>query len=254
MLKAYLDVGTKADDTDAVLCVACVIFKPTRYKQFVRPWSRMLNAWDASAFHATDFYNGCGEFRRDTPKRKQLFADHSMRFPRVLGERVERIFLVAFRPEEFSQLASPKWKQKFGTSVHSLAVQLCLIANGYWLEKKCPSERFAYFMESGDSDEREVLATVSRMRQDLEMGTAQVIRTASFAALGKGADRGLEAADFAAWHWNKYYMDKMRFGQAAKPRKDLAALTAIAKDRVEYIFATGAHLKYFFSCVPISSL
>jgi hypothetical protein len=208
----------------------------------------MLKAWGAEAFHATDFYGGAKAFKRDSSARQSRYDEDSRHIPKIIGQNVERIFLVSFRPKEFAQIASPEWKEKFGASVHSHAVQLCLIANGWWRHEKCPTESFSYFMEAGDMDESEVVKTVARMRQNTE--TAPIIKVNSFTIAEKGADRGNEAADFAAWQWNKYYMDKMRFGRGSNPRKDLAALVAASNEKVEYIFATGAYLKYIFSLVP----
>lgn len=110
-------------------------------------------------------------------------------------------------------------------------------------------------METGDSDEGEVLKTVDGMRQDKETGTATVIKVGSFTPVRKGMERGLEAADLVAWHWNKHYMDRMRIGKELNPRKDFAALVAAASsEKVDYIFASGADLKYFFSLVPPEAL
>jgi hypothetical protein len=66
-----------------VVRVASVIVKPTPYKQFIRTWNRMLKAWNAYAFHATDFYNRAGEFKRDTPKLRRLFEDDSKKIPGI---------------------------------------------------------------------------------------------------------------------------------------------------------------------------
>ena len=250
MLHCYLDRGEKSDHSDGVMSIASVIFKPTPYKQFVRPWNRMLKAWGASAFHATDFYNGAGEFKRDTPERRRLFENDSKRIPNLIGRSVKHILIVSFRPEEFDQVAPPRWKESFGTSVHSHAVQLALIVNGYWREDHYRSESFAYVMESGDPDEGEVSGTVEKMRKDYESGTARVIKVSSFTTVNKGVARGLEAADFAAWQWNKYYMDKIRTGNENSSRKDFAAMVSAARERVEYIFATGEKLKFFFSVGP----
>jgi hypothetical protein len=167
----------------------------------------------------------------------------------MIGEHVKRILIVSFRPEEFNQVAPPGWREQFGTSIHSQAVQLCLIANGYWRRENCRSESFAYLMESGDEDEGEIVKTVERMRHDKERGTAELIKVCSFTPVNKGMARGLEAADFAAWHWNKYYMDKMRTGNATDPRKDFAALVSASHEKVDYIFATEEKLEDFFSLV-----
>jgi len=254
MLKCYLDRGAKANASDGVMSVASVIFKPTAYKQFVRPWNRMLKTWGASAFHATHFYNGAQEFKRNTPARKRLFEKDSRTIPHMIGQRVKRILIVSFRPQEFNQVAPPGWKERFGTSVHSNAVQLCLLSNGLWRDENCRSESFAYFMESGDPDESEVVTTVSRMRNDDATGTGKFIKVSSFTTINKGVARGLEAADFVAWQWNKHYMDKIRTGNERNPRKDFAALDYAVGGKMDYIFATGDLLKYFFSIAPIEKV
>ncbi len=257
MLKVYLDLGRKydADASDGIVSVACVIFKPTRYKQFVRPWERMLKPWGAKAFHATDFYPGGGEFKRDTPERCKLYDDDSKRIPGMIGGYLQRALVVSFRPEEFNQVASPRWKQKFGTSVHSHAVQLMVISNGWWRLDHCKHERLAYFMETGDDAQGEVVATVQRMRHDEETGTGNLVGISSFTPIDKGKARGLEAADFVAWHWNKYYMDKLRRGDDQDPRKDFRAFAeVVGGKKFKQIMATGEKLKYFFSRVPNSVL
>jgi hypothetical protein len=250
MLKGYFDLGEKGDQSDGVMCVACVIFKPARYKQFIRPWNRMLKAWGASAFHATDFYIGAGEFTRGTPARQQLFEEDSKRIPGMIARAVQRVSTVSFRPEEFKQVVSAGWKARFGTSIHSYAVQLSLFANGYWREDRCRLESFAYFMETGDTDQDEVLKTVDRMRSDKKFGIPPIIKVSAFTPLDKGMARGLEAADFVAWHWDKHYMDKMRAGKTKEPRKDFAAFADIAGDKFDYFFLTGDDLQLFLSRMP----
>jgi len=248
MLKGYLDLGAKSDPGDEIVCVGSVVFKPVRYKQFIRPWERMLKEWGASAFHATDFYVGAEQFKRDTPEKERLFRADSKRIPRMIGETIRHVEMVSFRPEEFNRTASPEWKATFGTSIHSQAVQLTLIANGWWADTKCPSERFAYFMEAGDPDEGTVIEAALQMKRDA--ATQKVVRISSFTATDKGTARGLEAADFVAWHWNKYYMDKIRNGKEDEPRKDFAAFVGASKEKIQHIFLTGDNLSYFFSVVP----
>jgi len=207
----------------------------------------MLNMWEASSFHATDFYNGAGEFRRDTPKREQMFQQHSREIPWIIGKSAAYVLLVAFNPQEFDKLATPQWKKKFGESVHSHAVQLSLIATGWWRQAKYPSQSLAVVMEAGDEDGGTISQTVERMRAD--EATAKVIRVSSFTTAAKGVARGTEAADFAARHWNKYYLDKFLIGKKMDPRKDLKAFVD-AMGTVDFIDATGDMLRYFFSLVP----
>lgn len=246
MLKVFLDRGAKRDSTDEIIAVAATVFTPLRYKQFVRPWNRMLKGWGASAFHATDFYNGAGEFKRDSQRKRERFEKDSRIIPTLIGQPAENILIVAARPEELLGAAPLGWKEQFGRSVHSIGVQMCLISMGWWAEKNHFNERFAYFRESGDEDDAEVASTVERMRY-ADAATARMIRVASFSHVQKGVTRGTEASDFVAWHWNKYYMDKIRKGDAENPRKDFAALAAASEKKIRYIFLTGGYLSLFFS-------
>src|SRR5260370_33029782 len=89
MLKVFLDRGAKRDSTDEIIAVAATVFKPLRYKQFVRPWNRMLRGWGASAFHATDFYNGAGEFKRDSQRKRESLEKDSKIIPKLVGKPAE---------------------------------------------------------------------------------------------------------------------------------------------------------------------
>lgn len=246
MLKVYLDRGEKVakDRSDDIVCVAAIVFKPTSYKQFIRPWNRMLRGWEASAFHATDFYNGAEEFKRDTPAREKRFEDDSRSIPELIGSRVHRVELISFRPSEFAREASDRWKQRFGTDLHGIAVQMCMVSLGWWLNDHHPSEHFAYFRESGDAGEGKVDDAIREVRND--PGYSRVVRIHSYTSVAKGVARGTEAADFAAWHWNKDYIDRARLGKEA-PRKDFAAFGSAVKGKVSSAFVTGDKLKMFFS-------
>lgn len=246
MMNIYMDRGERHAFNDGIISVAAVVFRPVPYKQFIRPWNRMLKGWKAFAFHATDFYPGGGEFERDNPERQKRFENDSRIVPRLIGEHIERALVISFRPEEFNQLAPPEWKERFGTSLHSLSVQFCLLSMGWWAKESQLFESFAYFMESGDGGDVE--ETIKRLKQDPVMQAH--IRVRSFTTIDKGAARGLEAADFFAWHWNKYYLEKLRIGKGRHPRKDFAAFVGIANGRVREAFITGEKLRQFLAIKP----
>jgi hypothetical protein len=248
MLKAYLDRAAKKGAKDEVMCVACVMFKPVAYSQFLRSWNRMLGEWGASYFHAKEFFPGTGQFRRDTPQRQQLFEKHSRQIPEIISRSIARIMVVSFRPQEFLAVASPEWKKQIGTCLHSQATQICLLINGDWLmEDNLKGESFAYFMESGDEDEAEVLRAVQAMRAHEK--TARHINAKSFTTVDKGQARGLEAADYVAWQWNKYYIESDSWTDRSRwVRKDfLSLIDGPARSKCKLIFGTGDDLKYYFS-------
>jgi hypothetical protein len=245
MLNAYLDRGEKTSNTDRVMCVVATVFKPTPYKQFVRPWERMLRRWGASAFHATDFYSGCKEFKRkDIPKREAWFQEDCRTIPSLVGEKVERVLAVAFRPDEFAAKASQDWKDRFGTDTHPMAVQLCLVMNGCWLRDKGSTEYFAYVREKGDEGEGKVDEVVDRLWHDPAYGP--LVRIKSYTKVDKTVARGTEASDFVAWHWNKHAVE--RLGKGLEPRKDFVAFAKLTelKGKVQSAFVTGDKLDIFF--------
>ena len=245
MLKVYLDRGEKRDQNDCVMCVVATVFKPSAYKQFVRPWERMLRRWNASAFHATDFYSGYDEFKRKgDPKREARFQEDCRAIPTIVGENIERVLAVAFRPDEFVARASLEWKDRFGVDTHAMAVQLCLVMNAWWLQKKSSTEYFAYFQEAGDESEGRITEAVRRLRNDPHY--ASLIRVKSFSSVTKGVARGTEASDFVAWHWNKHAVERM--GKGLEPRKDFVAFARLTElqGKVQCAFITGKKLDRYF--------
>jgi hypothetical protein len=253
MLKVYLDRGARIEANDGIVAVAATVFKPLGYKRFCRPWKRILSGWKADAFHATDFYPGAQEFIRDTSSKKDRFDRDSKIIPKLIRENTERILVVATRPDEFLKEAPEWWKKTFGTNVHSIGVQTLLVAMGWWAEDHHFNERFAYFRESGDEDDAQVASSVESMRNG-HPDTARLIRISSFAHVEKGIAKGTEAADCVAWHWNKWYWDKVRQGIAQKPRKDFAELVGSVSGKFGYIFLTGDKLKFFFTLKPRKGL
>ncbi len=250
MLKAFLDRGAKKDETEEIVSVGCVVFRPTAYRKFIRPWKRMLKPWGADAFHATDFYNGAEEFKRNNSERERLFAQDSKRIPLMIGRHMYMARTISFNPAEFLQTAPPGYIDLYGTSVHSHAVQMCLVFNGFWRQDTCPSESFAYFMESGDPGIGDIAKSVEQMRNNPTTGP--LIKVSSFNIIDKGDARGTDAADFVAWHWNKYYIDKVKTGKPLEARKDFKAFVEASKlNKLKYSMVTGNYLREFFSIVPI---
>ena len=65
----------------------------------------------------------------------------------------------------------------------------------------------------------------------------------------KGQARGLEVADFLAWHWNKDFADRIAAAGRPRPmRKDIKALMdllRIREERIDVRLMTGAALEDF---------
>lgn len=113
MLKGYIDRGARQS---GLMCVSAVLFKPTPYKQFCRTWRPFLKRWGADAFHATDFYNGAGDFRRENASGgkevgldAQFHADCRL-IPRVVSSNMTLACVVSFDEAEFKRVAPQQWQ------------------------------------------------------------------------------------------------------------------------------------------------
>ena len=144
------------------------------------------------------FLRGYQEFIRNTDARKQLFEEDSKRIPTMIGDHVDRDSSSTLRPKEVLAFAPTHRKTKFGHNVYSHAVQLCLIANGWWRHERFRLAKFRSTIESGIPIAGEINSTVDAMK--IEDETAKIVGIHSFNSADKGSERVLEAADFSAWH------------------------------------------------------
>src|SRR4030042_5156987 len=112
MIKAYLDRGSRAD-AEGVMCVAAALFKPPKYRQFVRDWERMLKGIKPGGvpyFHATDFFTGGGMFRGVS---REVRNDVAAKLPDLIHEHVHQVIAVSFKEDEFNRVAPPTWRARF---------------------------------------------------------------------------------------------------------------------------------------------
>ena len=145
------------------MCVAAAAFRPFGYEWFLHEWRLILDAWGASAFHASDFYPGGRKspFWRNhpdgtvDPERLARFERHSKEIPLIIGKYVHQLFVMSLRKDEFEAVAPSAWRQQFG-GVHRVAAQMTLSQVGFW------AQRVNY---SGDVDVTSTkLATTMRRR------------------------------------------------------------------------------------------
>lgn len=228
VLNAYLDRGAKKQ-AGGVMCVAAALFKPTPYKQFRRQWNPLLKRWGAEAFHATDFYNGAEEFswkRPDgtiDPTRRQWHEEDSKRIPVIVGAHAHELFVVSFRKDEYEALAPLAWRQQYG-GVHRLAAQMMGSLIGFWAKHKNYPGKVAYFYETGDEEGAQVTEAFRKL-YDNPRDRDHCRMAATPIGVEKGTARGLEAADFLAWHWNKFFADTLAAEtNPRRQRRDVDAL------------------------------
>lgn len=157
MLKAYLD-RARRKEAGGIMSVAAAVFDPATYDFFLHEWQPILSAWNADAFHATDFYPGAGQFRRKRrdgnidPALVEQYQRHSREIPAIIGRWVEKLFVLSFFEGEYQSIAPEPWRERFG-GVHRVGAQLMLGGIGFWANKTNYQGEIEYFYETGDDEE-----------------------------------------------------------------------------------------------------
>jgi hypothetical protein len=99
---------------------------------------------------------------------------------------------------------------------------------GHWANRENYDGEIAYFFETGDIDTASVEDALRKLydrpdqRKHTRMASTPI-------GVDKGKARGLEVADFLAWHWNKYVVESMPPTRVRPMRGDINALMAILK-------------------------
>lgn len=226
MLKVYLDRGARAigkpKDGRAVVSVAAAAFWSFHYDQFLHVWTPFLQRWGASAFHATDFYAGYAEFRRDTDVAKALFDEDCRRLPDLVAPYVTQLFVASLHRDEYERVAPENWRQQYGDA-NGLAAQMITHSIGHWAQRTGFTGDIQYFYEDGDGEDEAAFAKGLRSVFKNAETRAHARMPATPMPIPKGRARGLEVADYLSWHWNKFDAES-RSHAVRKPRKDTDAL------------------------------
>jgi len=220
VLGAFIDRGALPDKAERVMCVACCLFKEGKYADFNRKWRTMHRRLGVPIFHATDFYGRWGDYKEVDEVK---WRDVGHRMPEMINQHTEQVHAVSFREDEFWSVAGDAWRKKFGPSIYSAAVQLCLGVTGLWCERKPFNGEIVYVFEVEPKEDQNaannaIVATIANP------GMRRFTRYRSHAFVPKSeAAAGLEASDYFAWHWNKYYSETV-FKRKRKMREDFKAL------------------------------
>ena len=207
-----------------------------------------MRPWGAEAFHATDFYNGADVFCRKRPNgtpdsdRVARFNADSRRIPVLIGNAIRQCFVISFKEREFESVAPPEWRAHF-VSLNGVAAQIAAVAIGYWADRVKFGGNIAYIIEAGD-DGDEMDAALRRTFNN-PARRAQARMAAHPLVIPKGNARGLEASDFLAWHWNKFYVDRVASAEPRKVRNDFAAFVKFRAERVQINLFSGEYLERF---------
>jgi len=225
------------------MCVAAALFKSGKHKLFKREWEKMLRSMgNKPYFHATDFFPGGGIYKDLSHARR---AEIAKQLPQLIDDHVHQVCAVSVKADEFDARAPLEWRKKFG-SLHAVAAQMCAGVVGRWANERGYTGPIAYFIEAGDEDEGDVNNRFKGLSWNATQ--AKHIRYYSHSFIPKGSARGLEVADYFAWHWNKLDAETLsRVGEDdQRPwRKDFRALVDSNHKKYKVIRLIGASLDEF---------
>jgi hypothetical protein len=237
-----MDKGAKPG-AGGIMCVAAALFEAFPYDLFLHEWQPILDEWGAPAFHATDFYPGGGKYfwrkrkgeQHPEPERAARYERHCREIPQIIARHVRQLFIITIRPSEYEAIAPATWRARFG-GPHRVVAQMMVAKCGWWADKTGYDGEIAYFYETGDDEGAQVEDALDKLWDD-PVKRKHGRMAATPIGVPKGRARGLEVADFLAWHWNKWWVETLI--EKERPiRTDIQTLMELVDVRRERISVT----------------
>ena len=251
LTKFFADRGEKEG---RVISVGGALFRPVQHAVFESQLKPLLKEWPADSFHSADFYPGGGDFwRKDKnnvtdPRRQALFEKQSVLIQNLMASHVHKFFISTFRPLEYERVAPLWFRKKFG-GAHTVAMQLMAGQVGHWANESNFEGDIVYFFETGDPETAAIEKALRRSYSDPKQ--REHCRMASTPiGIDKTKARGLDAADYIAWHWNRDFAERLDSPTPRNQRKDTGAFLkklALRKESVDVKLFTNGSLKYFLN-------
>ncbi len=214
MLQAYFD-ESGTHEGSRVMCVSGYVFASSQAKKFTREWNKFLAANDIEYFRMSQCAGGHGPFKKFSTKQRESLVKQAVE---IIVSRISAGFVCSISEEDYLSVVSKGWLKKYG-SAYTILLQWCLASVGYWLDKGSYSGPVAYFFESGHRNQGEAN----------KKKVSEQYRYCSHTFAGKRLAVPLQAADFLAWEWCKFwretYLDKARYPRLSFARVILAKQT-----------------------------
>jgi hypothetical protein len=242
VLEAYLD---ESERSGGIFCVAGFVFTPAAASKFNQEWRGLMG--DARwPFHMVDFVAGRGAFSGITHReRAQLIRavvaliNHRFAFGVAVSCRLAEVHSVA-----------PRWIEGFGHA-YPVLCHLAMGSVGDWTRQNSrhgrPPDGVRYIFEAGHGAQDEAQRFISRIADDPDPGAAELRAYYSYESHGfqpKPALGALQAADFFAWEWAKFYDETVE--QDLRPmRGSLLALLKKKSHRFQATHITGEPLRRY---------
>lgn len=111
---------------------------------------RSIARWVSTCLTPAIFHPGGGAYRHADREKKEQIA---RQIPALLNATLHQVVAVTFRRDEFWRVAGDRWRARYGPSLYSAAVQLCLGCISRWADERRYTGTIAYKIEAGEEDQ-----------------------------------------------------------------------------------------------------
>ena len=199
VLRGYFDAGKRES---GVFTVAGYLFDAAQARKFRREWNEVFGKFKGG-LHTTDFFALGGEYKKAGLSRddrdemvKQAIA--------IIRNRMICGVAVSCWVQDVEN-HSPKWIKGF-KSPYSICSHLAMSSMAIWAVKnKCEKSGIAYTFEAGDRYANEANYMMSNAATHPEVQYGYQYRSHHFLPKGELEAVPIQAADFLAWEWSKYF-------------------------------------------------
>jgi hypothetical protein len=248
VLHAYFDESGTHDGSGR-MCIAGYLFTPHQAKQFSKAWGATLRAAGVDSFGASDCANGGKQFRGMPVQERDRLARTLIA---LIREHMTFGVAVVFASDTYEAESTRAWRQYYGHA-YTTCLQFCLGEVHKWAARTGYQGHVAYFFEAGHRHQREANERMHNIARDAKKRADFLYGSHTF--VDKRHARPCDAADYLAWHINRFMRAMSALaviGGRPKMRRDLLALLGghyqsglysiqeIDRDRVRYLFETAA--------------
>jgi hypothetical protein len=222
VLQAYFDESGTHDGSGR-MCIAGYLFAPAQAKKFSKEWGAVLAAAGLDSFSASDCANGGKAFRGMPADERDRLA---RKLIALIRERMTFGVAVVFAADTYEAEATREWVKYYGHP-YTTCLQFCLAEVNRWAKRTGFLGEVAYFFEAGHRHQREANERMHNIARDAKKRADY--HYASHTFIDKRHARPCDAADYLAWHINRFMRQKFPTdGTPGVPlgsmRKDLHAL------------------------------
>jgi hypothetical protein len=220
VLRAYFDASQR---TSGVFTIAGYLFDSYQARKFRRDWNQVFGPY--GGLHMTDLAALQGRYRGRVTRAQSHDMCHSA--VEIIRQRMTCGVVVSCWVQDI-QTHSPRWIRGYGYP-YAVCCHLAMAAMGIWARDHDYRTGIAYVFENGDEHAAEATTLMRNAGHPLIQSQYQY-RSHGFVRKDDPIAAPIQAADFLAWEWGKFF-DETATVHKRPMRRSLAYLLKGQMDR-----------------------